>query len=329
MTLDEYTIQQLRSVPNATGQLSGLIRCIGLAAKMVNAAVRKSGLLNVSGAAGSVNSFGEQVQKLDVIADEIFIKTLRTGVFCAGVASEENDDIIVFDDAKSNESKYVVMFDPLDGSGNIDVTIGTIFSVYKRVSELGKPCTKKDFLQKGSQQVAAGYIIYGAYTMFIYATGKGVQGFTLDSDIGEFYLSHKNIKIPRKGKNFSFDFKYYHSLSPRIRKYIDDNLEQSKDGVSSDLSFRYAGCMVADIHRNLLKGGVFMYPDVTNKPKGKLRLMYECNPMAFITEKAGGRATDGENNILDIQPKTIHQTVPFFVGSREMIESLTTESDIK
>ncbi len=319
MTLDEYTIQQLRKVPHATGELSGLIRCIGLAAKMVNASVRKSGLLNINSAQGYVNSFGEQVQKLDVIADTIFINALKTGVFCAGIASEENDEIIIFDDAKSNQSKYVVMFDPLDGSGNIDVTIGTIFSVYKRVSELGKPCTKKDFLQKGSEQVAAGYIIYGAYTMLIYATRKGVQGFTLNTDIGEFYLSHKNIRIPKKGKNFSFDFKYYHSLPEKIKSYVDAGLEQSKDGVSSDYSFRYAGCMVADIHRNLLKGGVFLYPEVKNKPNGKLRLMYECNPMAFITEIAGGLATDGECSVLDIQPKTIHQTIPFFVGSRDMM----------
>lgn len=319
MTLDEFTIQQLREVPNATGQLSGLIRCIGLAGKMINAAVRKSGLLDIGGAFGATNSFGEEVQKLDKMADDIFIKTLRRGVFCAGVASEENDDIIVFDDAKSNQSKYVVTFDPLDGSGNIDVTIGTIFSVYKRVSPLGTPCNKEDFLQKGAKQIAAGYIIYGAYTMFIYATTRGVHGFTLDSDIGEFYLSHEDIKIPVKGKNFSFDFKYYNAVSPKVRQYIDKCLAGTESRDYSDLSFRYAGCMVADIHRNLLKGGVFMYPARADKPKGKLRLMYECNPMAFITNVAGGVSTDGQRDILDIEPENIHQTVPFFTGSRDMM----------
>lgn len=319
ITLDEFTIQQLREVPHATGELSGLLRCIGLAGKMVNAAVRKSGLLGVHGSLEATNSFGEQVQKLDKIADDIFIDTLRKGVFCAGAASEENSDILVFDDVRSNRSKYVVMFDPLDGSGNIDVTIGTIFSIYKRVSEIGKPCEKKDFLQKGSEQIAAGYIIYGAYTMLIYATRRGVHGFTLDCDIGEFYLSHKNIRIPKKGKNFSFDFKYYYAVNERVKKYIDDSLQSSTDTVASPLSFRYAGCMVADIHRNLLKGGIFMYPDLCHKPKGKLRLMYECNPMAFITELAGGLASDGERRILDISPKSIHQTVPFFVGSKDMM----------
>lgn len=321
ITLDEFTIQQLREVPHATGELSGLLRCIGLAGKMVNAAVRKSGLLGVNSSLGTTNTFGEQVQKLDMIADDIFIKALQKGVFCAGVASEENNDIVVFDDARSNRSKYVVMFDPLDGSGNIDVTIGTIFSIYKRVTETGTPCTKKDFLQKGSEQIAAGYIIYGAYTMLIYATRRGVHGFTLDSDIGEFYLSHKNIRIPKKGKNFSFDFKYYHAVNDSVRKYIDDSLQGNNELAASPLSFRYAGCMVADIHRNLLKGGVFLYPDVKGRPHGKLRLMYECNPMAFITELAGGAASDGGQRILDIQPKHIHQTTPFFAGSRDMIIS--------
>lgn len=320
MTLDQFTIEQLRHFPEATGELSGLLRCVGLAGKMVNAAVRKSGLLGVNAAVGTENVHGEEVQKLDVLANENFIKALRSGVFCAGVASEENDDIVVFDDVRSNQSKYVVMFDPLDGSGNIDVTIGTIFSIYRRVSPLGKPCTKEDFLQPGRRQVAAGYIIYGAYTMLIYATtGRGVFGFTLDTEVGEFYLSHPKIIMPEIGKNVSFDFKYYHVLKPEVREYIDKTIGNIAEKTCSQFSFRYAGCMVADIHRNLLKGGVFMYPRVKGKPKGKLRLMYECNPMAFIAEKAGGMATDGEQNILDIVPESIHQTTPFFVGSKGMM----------
>ncbi len=320
ITLDDFTIQELRSYPNATGELSGLLRSIGLAAKLINAKVRKAGLIDVLGAQGSVNVQGELVQKLDAIANDIFIRALRDGIHCAGLVSEENEDVMIFDDFLSNESKYVVLLDPLDGSGNIGVNmdIGTIFSIVRRKSESNKPSMKDDFLQDGKNQLAAGYVIYGSSTMMVYATERGVNGFTLDTETGEFYLSHPNIKIPEQGKNFCFDFKYLYSVSERTRKYIEDSL-RANDGEDARLSLRYSGCMVADIHRNLMEGGVFLYPERKDKPQGKLRLMYECNPMAFIMEAAGGVATDGKQRILDIHPEDIHQRSPLFIGSKGMM----------
>ncbi|MGN6493993.1 MAG: class 1 fructose-bisphosphatase [Agriterribacter sp.] len=323
VTLDEFTIQQLRLFPHATGELSGLLRGIGLAAKQVNIQVNKAGIADILGTSGNVNVQGEEVQKLDVYANNVFINTLRSGINCAGVVSEENEDIVVFDDIKSNQSKYVLLMDPIDGSGNIDIniSIGSIFSIYRRLSPLGQPATKEDFLQPGMRQVAAGYIIYGSSTILVYATRRGVNGFTLDTSIGEFYLSHPDLRIPERGQFYSFDNRYYNQIEDNLKKYVDFCISTTANKYGP-LSNRYYGCMVADVHRNLLKGGIFFYPAVTGKPDGKLRLCYECNPMAFITEVAGGKATNGRQRILDIQPKHIHQRTPIFIGSSDMMYEL-------
>lgn len=323
LTLDEFTLQQLRQFPTATGELSSLLRDIGLAAKRVNVEVNKAGLVDILGDAGTINVQGEDVKKLDIYANNQFMGVLQHGISCAGIGSEELDDFVVFDDKVSNQSKYVVMFDPLDGSGNIDVnvSIGTIFSVYRRVSERGKPCTKADFLQPGNRQVAAGYVIYGSSTMFVYATRRGVNGFTLDPSIGEFCLSHPDIKCPPTGKFYSVNHGNFFQYDEGVRKYIDACQRKTKD-TGGPYTQRYIGSMVADVHRNLIKGGIFMYPGTIDKPKGKLRLLYESNPFAFILEVAGGRATDGKQRILDIQPTELHQRTPLFIGSREMMGEL-------
>jgi fructose-1,6-bisphosphatase I len=320
-TLDEFTIEELRNFPSATGQLSGLFREIGLATKRINHEVNKAGLVDILGDAGSVNIQGEDVKKLDVYANNQIINVLKHGINCAGVGSEENDDILVFDDALNNNAKYVVLMDPLDGSGNIDVniTIGTIFSIYKRVSPLGAPCTMADFLQPGYKQVAAGYVIYGSSTILVYATRRGVNGFTLDPSIGEFCLSHENIKTPATGKIYSVNYGNFPQYSDKVKKYVE-SCEVKTNETGGPYTMRYIGCMVSDIHRNLLKGGIFMYPGTTSKPNGKLRLLYECNPMAFITEMAGGQATNGTERILDIEPTELHQRMPLFIGSYQMME---------
>ena len=323
LTLDEFTLQQLRNIPNATGELSNLLRDIGLAAKRINVEVNKAGLVDILGDAGTVNVQGEDVKKLDIYANDQFMGVLRHGISCAGIGSEELDDYVVFNDEISNNSKYVVMFDPLDGSGNIDVnvSIGTIFGVYRRISEKGKPCTKADFLQPGRNQVAAGYIVYGSSTMLVYATRRGVNGFTLDPSIGEFTLSHPNIQCPEVGKIYSVNHGNFFQYDDRVKAYIDACQKKTKDN-GGPYTQRYIGSMVSDVHRNLIKGGIFLYPATFNKPGGKLRLLYECNPFAFITEVAGGKATDGRRRILDIQPTDLHQRSPFFVGSRLMMEEL-------
>jgi len=328
LTLDEFTLQQLRNFPNATGELSNLLRDIGLAAKRINVEVNKAGLVDILGDAGTVNVQGEDVKKLDIYANDQFMGVLRHGISCAGIGSEELDDSVIFDDEISNNSKYVCLFDPLDGSGNIDVnvSIGTIFGVYRRISEKGGPCTKADFLQPGRNQVAAGYIVYGSSTMMVYATRRGVNGFTLDPSIGEFTLSHPNIKCPEIGKIYSVNHGNFFQYDRRVQDYIDTCQRKTKDN-GGPYTQRYIGSMVSDVHRNLIKGGIFMYPGTVNRPGGKLRLLYECNPFAFITEVAGGKATDGKQRILDIQPTTLHQRSPFFVGSRTMMEELETYLD--
>lgn len=324
-TLDEFTIQQLRDFPNATGELSGLLRDIGLASKRVNVEVNKAGLVDILGDAGSVNVQGEDVKKLDVFANNQFVGVLRHGISCAGIGSEELDDILVFDDEISNNSKYVCLFDPLDGSANIDVnvSIGTIFSVFRRVTPVGTPATIADFLQKGIKQVAAGYVIYGSSTVLVYATRRGVNGFTLDPSIGEYTLSHPNIQCPPLGKIYSVNHGNFFRYEENIRKYI--NVCQQKNASNGGpYTQRYIGSMVSDVHRNLIKGGIFMYPAIKDKPAGKLRLLYECNPFAFIVEVAGGKATDGKQRILEIQPEAVHQRTPFFIGSKLMMEELET-----
>jgi fructose-1,6-bisphosphatase I len=322
-TLDEFTIQQLRDFPKATGELSSLLRDIGLAAKRVNVEVNKAGLVDILGDAGSMNVQGEEVKKLDVFANNQFMGVLRHGISCAGIGSEEMDDVVIFDDDVSNNSKYVCLFDPLDGSSNIDVnvSIGTIFSVYRRVSELGKPATEADFLQPGVKQIAAGYIIYGSSTMMVYATRRGVNGFTLDQSIGEFTLSHPDIKCPEIGKFYSVNHGNFFQYEEPVKKYITECQKKTKNN-GGPYTQRYIGSMVADIHRNLIKGGIFMYPAILDKPKGKLRVMYECNPCAFIIEVAGGKATNGKQRMLDVQPTGLHQRTPFFAGSKLMMEEL-------
>ncbi len=323
LTLDEFTIQSIRQFPQATGELSSLLRDIGLAAKRVNVEVNKAGLVDILGDHGTVNVQGEDVKKLDIYANNQFMGVLQRGVSCAGIASEELDEFVAFDDEASNNSKYVCLFDPLDGSGNIDVnvSIGTIFSIYRRVTPKGKPVTEEDFLQKGRAQVAAGYMVYGSSTMLVYATRRGVNGFTLDPSIGEFCLSHPDIKCPPNGKIYSVNHGHFFRYNEGVKKYI--NICQHKDKDSGGpYTQRYVGSMVADVHRNLIKGGIFMYPGTTDKPKGKLRLLYECNPFAFIVEIAGGVATDSKRPILDIEPTELHQRTPFFIGSKEMMADL-------
>jgi fructose-1,6-bisphosphatase I len=320
VTLDEFIIQRQEELTFAKGELSRLLRDIGLAAKIVNREVNKAGLVDILGSAGTTNIQGEEVKKLDVFANKRFIAALKLGGECCGIASEENKDFIIVDDERSRDAKYVVALDPLDGSSNVDVnvSVGTIFSIYRRISPLGGPCTLEDFLQKGSKQVAAGYIIYGSSTMLVYTTGNGVNGFTLDPSIGEFCLSHPNMRMPKTGKTYSINQGNFVSFPEGVKEYIRYCKQEDKS-TGRPYSLRYIGSMVADIHRNLITGGVFIYPPTKDAPCGKLRLLYECNPMAFIVEQAGGRATDGFNRILDIQPKELHQRTPIFIGSEEMV----------
>lgn len=323
LTLDEFTIQQLRNFPHATGELSSLLRDLGLAAKRVNVEVNKAGLVDILGDAGSINVQGEDVKKLDIFANDQFTGVLQHGISCAGIASEELDEYIAFDDTVSKNSKYVCLFDPLDGSGNIDVnvSIGTIFGIYRRVTKQGSIAAKEDFLQKGTQQVAAGYIVYGSSTMLVYATRRGVNGFTLDTSIGEFTLSHPDIKCPPAGNIYSVNHGNFFRYEKGVQQYITACQKKDKT-TGGPYTQRYIGSMVSDVHRNLIKGGIFMYPGTTDKPKGKLRLLYECNPFAFIVEVAGGKATNGNQRILDIQPTQLHQRTPMFIGSKDMMEEL-------
>ena len=322
-TLDEFTIQQLREFPHATGELSSLLRDIGLAAKRVNVEVNKAGLVDILGDAGSVNVQGEDVKKLDVFANDQFTGVLRHGISCAGVASEEIDDFVAFDDEVSKNSKYVCLYDPLDGSGNIDVnvSIGTIFSVYPRLSPRGTSVTREDFLQPGVRQVAAGYIVYGSSTMMVYGTRRGVNGFTLDQSIGEFTLSHPDIKCPEDGRIYSVNHGNFFQYEQAVQDYIQICQRKNKSN-GGPYTQRYIGSMVSDVHRNLIRGGIFMYPGTIDKPKGKLRLLYECNPFAFLVSVAGGKATNGKIRILDVEPTELHQRTPMFIGSKLMMEEL-------
>jgi fructose-1,6-bisphosphatase I len=323
LTLDEFTIREMRAFPKATGELAGLLRDIGVAAKRVNVEVNKAGLVDILGDTGDVNVQGEEVKKLDEFANDQFTRVLRHGISCVGIASEELDDVVIFDNEISRDSKYICMFDPLDGSTNIDVnvSIGTIFSVYRRVTETGTLLTIKDFLQPGMRQVAAGYIIYGSSTILVYATKRGVNEFTLDPSIGEFCLSHPNIRCPENGKMYSVNHGNFFLYSEEVKKYIDICQRKNKSN-GGPYTQRYIGSMVSDVHRNLIRGGIFMYPGTTEKPKGKLRLLYECNPFAYIVEVAGGKATDGTQRILEKQPTELHERTPFFIGSATMMAEL-------
>jgi fructose-1,6-bisphosphatase I len=314
ITLDEFIIRKQKDFPFATGELSGLLRDIGLAAKIISREVNKAGLVDISGIAGHENSSGEAVQKLDILADNLLINSLKNSGECCGIASEENDDFVPIIESKN--ANYVVVFDPLDGSSNIDVnvSIGTIFAIYRRVSAEGE-CQMEDFLQKGHMQVAAGYVLYGSSTMLVYTTGKGVNGFTLDPSIGEFCLSHPDIVLPEKADIYSVNHASYKDFDKGVQEFIDDC-------ISNGFRFRYIGSMVADVHRTLLKGGIFMYPASNSASNGKLRLLYECNPLAFIMEQAGGMASDGCNRILDLSISKLHQRTPVFIGSRSLVEKV-------
>jgi fructose-1,6-bisphosphatase I len=330
LTLEEFRKQELRSLPQATGELSNLLQDIALAAKRVNVEVNKAGLEDILGETGRTNIQGEGVQQLDEFANAQFIAVLQRGVSCAGIASEELDDFVCFDEELCNQSKYVLVMDPLDGSSNIDVniSIGTIFGIYRRETEKGFPCQREDFLQKGEKLVAAGYIIYGSSTMLVYATRRGVNGFTLDPAIGEFTISHPDIKCPNDGRVYSVNQGNFYGYNDKVKKYINECQQKSKSDGGA-YSLRYTGSMVADMHRNLLKGGIFLYPATKDHSNGKLRLVYECNPFAFILQVAGGRATDGNSNILGIHPESLHQRVPFFAGSRNMMKPFLTDNFVQ
>lgn len=321
ITLNEFIIQRQTNFPYAKGELTSLLSHIGIAAKIVNREVRKAGLVDILGETGSTNVQGEQVKKLDVFADQQFIAALKATGECCGIASEENQEIVTFDDELSLDGKYIVCMDPLDGSSNIDVnvSIGTIFSIYRRLSPRGAKAKLDDFLQKGTEQVAAGYIIYGSSTMMVYTTGLGVTGFTLDPSIGEFCLSHMQIETPEEGILYSINEGNYIKFPEGVKKFIK-YCQEKDDASNRPYTSRYIGSLVADFHRNLLKGGIFIYPETATNPNGKLRLLYECNPIAFIAEQAGGKATDGKKRILEIQPKSLHQRVPFYTGSKKMVE---------
>jgi fructose-1,6-bisphosphatase I len=318
VTLGEFIIERQADFPYAKGELSSLLSDISIAAKIVNREVNKAGLVNILGEAGTDNIQGESQKKLDVFANEQFLAALASGGECAGVASEENDDIILFDGPASS-GKYIVAMDPLDGSSNIDVnvSVGTIFSIYRRKTKNG-PATVDDFLQYGSDQVAAGYIVYGSSTMLVYTTGNGVNGFTLDPSIGEFCLSHPNMRIPKSGNIYSVNQGNFVHFPEGVKRYIKNLQIDDKDN-KKPYTLRYIGSLVSDFHRNLIKGGIYIYPTTLASPKGKLRLMYEANPMAMIVEQAGGKATDGFNDILEIRPTDIHQRVPLFVGSETLV----------
>ncbi len=324
ITLNEFIIQRQADFPYAKGELSRLLTHIGLAAKVVNREVNQAGLVDILGSIGKTNVQGEDVKKLDVYANERFINAMFGSSEIAGMATEETKDIIFDDTEMAKNAKYVLCLDPLDGSSNIDVnvSIGTIFSIFRRVTPRGHKPELEDFLQEGTKQVAAGYIIYGSSTMMVYTTGRGVNGFTLDPSIGEFCLSHPDIKTPLSGSIYSINESYYHSFSKGIRKFIDYCKEPDKES-GRPFTARYIGSLVSDFHRNLLKGGIYMYPATEKHPNGKLRLLYEANPMGFVIEQAGGMAVDQKGRrILDIKPTELHQRVPLFIGSRGMVEQV-------
>ncbi len=320
ITLGEFIIENQRDFQYSSGEFSRLISSIKLASKIVNHEVNKAGLVDILGASGVVNAQGEDQQKLDVYANDVFLQTLIKREIVCGVASEEEDDFVVIEGKnKSHDNKYVVLIDPLDGSSNIDVnvSVGTIFSIYRRITPLGTPVKKEDFLQPGNLQVAAGYIVYGTSTMLVYTTGNGVHGFTLNPAIGVYYLSHPNMKFPQKGRIYSINEGNYQHFPQGVKDYLKYCQEETED---RPYTSRYIGSLVSDFHRNMIKGGIYIYPTSSKAPQGKLRLLYECNPMAFLAEQAGGEAIDGYRRIMEIKPTELHQRVPIFVGSRDMVQ---------
>ncbi len=320
VTLGQFIIEKQADFPYAKGELSRLLRDIAIAAKIVNREINKAGLVDMIGHVGTTNIQGEKQKKLDVYADQQFIAALTSGGECCIIATEEEEEIIHIDSPVSANAKYIVCIDPMDGSSNTDVNVavGTVFSIYRRKSLEGK-ASITDVLQKGTEQVAAGYIIYGSSTMLVYTTGKGVNGFTLDPSIGEFCLSHPEMKIPETGVTYSINEGNYVHFPEGVKQYIK-YCQVEDEGSERPYTSRYIGSMVGDIHRSLINGGIYIYPTTSRSPEGKLRLLYECNPMAFIIEQAGGKASTGFERILEIQPTEVHQRVPIFIGSIRMVE---------
>jgi fructose-1,6-bisphosphatase I len=317
ITLDEFIIDRQKDFPFATGELTGLLRDIGIATKVISREVNKAGLIDIFGEAGQGNASGDDVQKLDVLSNDMMVHFLRNSGECCGIASEEEEGFVAFENKTGKSAKYVVVFDPLDGSSNIDanVPIGTIFGIYRRLSTEGEVTELGDFLQKGSEQVAAGYVMYGSSTILAYTTGNGVNVFTLDTSIGEYCLSHKNLKMPETGKIYSVNQGYYIKFDLEMRRYIDYCNDKAH-------RLRYIGTMAADIHRTLIKGGIFIYPAMIGYPNGKLRLLYECNPLSFLIEQAGGKSINGNlKRVMDIPLTELHQTSSIIMGSKEMVEN--------
>ncbi|PHM66849.1 fructose-1,6-bisphosphatase [Xenorhabdus stockiae] len=320
-TLGEFIVEKQHDFPHATGELTALLSAIKLGAKIIHRDINKAGLVDILGTSGVSNVQGEVQMKLDLYANEKLKAALKARGEVAGIASEEEDDIVIFDGDRAENAKYVVLMDPLDGSSNIDVnvSVGTIFSIYHRITPIGQPVTEEDFLQPGHRQVAAGYVVYGSSTMLVYTTGCGVHTFTYDPSLGVFCLTHEKVQFPAKGNMYSINEGNYIKFPLGVKKYIKYCQEQDEE-TQRPYTTRYVGSLVADFHRNLLKGGIYIYPSTASHPTGKLRLLYECNPIAFLAEQAGGKASDGTSRILDIKPSELHQRVPLFVGTKSMVE---------
>lgn len=319
-TLIEFINEKQHDFPFATGELSRILHDIGIAAKIIHREINMAGLTDNMGYQGGENVQGEQQKKLDVFANKQFIKALQNGSQVCAIASEENEKIVTFDNPYSQIGKYVVAMDPLDGSSNIEVNIpvGTIFSIYRRKSIQGQPITEDDLLQPGKEIVAAGYILYGSSTMMVYSTGNGVNGFTYDNSVGLFLLSHPDIKIPETGNIYSINEANYIYFPDGIKKYIK-YCQVDDPATNRPYTSRYVGSLVSDFHRNMFRGGIYLYPGNLKNPTGKLRLLYECAPIAFLAEQAGGFATDGFHRTLNIKPQAIHQRSSLIVGSKKMV----------
>lgn len=324
ITLGEFIIKNQADFPYAKGELSRLLSAIRLASKVMNSQISKAGLVDdILGKIGTENIQGEEQKKLDVYANNLFINALKARNEVCGIASEEEEKSIIFENESGINGKYVVLIDPIDGSSNIEVnvSIGTVFAIYRRVSPIGTPAVNEDFLQAGKHQVAAGYVIFGSSTMLVFTSGNGVNGFTYDPSVGVFYLSHPNMKIPDSGNIYSINEGNYAYFPPKTKAYLDYCKSIDK-ATNRPYTGRYIGSMIADLHRTFLKGGIYMYPSSSISPNGKLRLAYECNPMAFLMEQAGGKATDGQQRIMDIKLTDVHQRTPFYIGSKSMVDKL-------
>ena len=320
-TLGEFIMDRQADFPFVSGQLTRLLTDIGVAAKIVNQKVNRAGLTTILGASGDTNVQDEQQQKLDVFADDTFMRILSAGKSVCGIGSEEREEFVLCgENGEGRTGKYIVLIDPLDGSSNIDVnvSIGTIFSIVRRVTPMGEPLTEADFLQPGTKQIAAGYVLYGSSTMLVYTTGSGVNGFTLDPAVGEFFLSHPSMIFPDKGTTYSINDAVKAKSGPATQAFIDG----CREAVDAGFRGRYIGSLVADFHRNLIHGGIYLYPSTTDKPHGKLRLLYECSPLAWIAEEAGGKALDNQGRILDKVPASLHERSPYYVGTRHLVEAL-------